>query len=191
MMQGIGRMKDVFHPAVGLITRGNVARCCFSESKWYFWQGWGSWAGDGLQGSWGWASQPHQWRHTVLLGSWQGLPRVVASSLLPQGSCGWHGGSRKKGLRSLAWGFSDSDQQYAREITAVASALPLAASGAVFHGDTLMPLKNILLFLSNVSIHIHSTLGNSLLSRPLLSGWGTAAHHHTQKPYRKRSFSHF
>lgn len=112
MMQGIGRMKGVFRPAVGLITRGNVARCCFSEPKCYFWQGWGSWAGDGVRGSWGWASQPHWRRRAVLPGSWQGLLRATASSLLPKGSCGRRGGSRKKMLKSPAWGFSDSDQQY-------------------------------------------------------------------------------
>ena len=112
MMQGIRRMKGVFHPAVGLITRGNVARCCFSELKCYFWQGWGSRAGNGVQGSWGWASQPHRRRRMVLPGSWQALLRATASSLLPKGSCGWHGGSRKQGLKSPAWGFSDWDQQY-------------------------------------------------------------------------------
>lgn len=39
MKQGIGRMKGTFHPAVGLITRGNAACRCFSELKCYFWQG--------------------------------------------------------------------------------------------------------------------------------------------------------
>lgn len=43
----MGRLKGVFHPAAGLITRGNAARCCFPELKCWFWQG-----------SWGWASSP-------------------------------------------------------------------------------------------------------------------------------------
>lgn len=83
MMQGTGRMKGAFHPAVGLITRGNVARRCFSELKCYFWQGWGSRAGDGVRGSRGWASQLHRRRPVVLPGSWQGLLGATASSPLP------------------------------------------------------------------------------------------------------------
>ena len=106
---GIGRIKGVFHPAVGLITGGNVARCCFSEPKCYFWQGWGCRAGDSVLGSWGWASQPHRRARKVLPGSWQGLLRAAAPSLLPKGSCGR---SRKQRLKSPAWGFSDSDQLY-------------------------------------------------------------------------------
>lgn len=111
-MQGIGKMESAFHPAVGLITRGNVACCCFSVPKGYFWQGWGSRAGDGVRDSWGWASQPHRRRHTVLSASWQGLLGATASSLLPKGSCGQCGGSRKQRLKCPTWGFSDSDQQY-------------------------------------------------------------------------------
>lgn len=64
--------------------------------------------------------------------------------------------------------FSDSDQQYRDGDNGSCLLFIPAASGAVFHCDTLVPLKNILLFSSNMSVYILSALGNSLLPRPLL-----------------------
>lgn len=49
----------------------------------------------------------------------------------------------------------------------------------LFYCDTSVALRNILLFWDDMSIYICLMLGNSLLSRPLLSGQGTAVHRHT------------
>lgn len=107
-------------------------------------------------------------------------PRALVASVEEAESKGWNVPPEV---------FQTQTSNTRREITAVASALPLAA-GAVFHCDTLMPLKNILLSSGDVSVYIHSTRGNSLLPRSLLSVQGTAAHHRT-KPLQETQFSTF
>lgn len=83
---------------------------------------------------------------------WQGLLRAMHPAWCP-----WHLWRKQKAnAESSIWGFPYSDKR--RDITAVAFALPLAASGTLLHCDTLVPWKNILLFSDYMSIYIHSTL---------------------------------
>lgn len=192
MMQRIGRMKGVFHPAVSLITRENVARRILPEPKCYFWQGWGSWAGAGVRGSRGRASQPHRRRHTVLTGSWQGLLRATVSSLLPKGSCGWHGGSRKQRLKSPAWGFSDSDQQRREGNNCCCLHIApgsLRRSVSLCHTHALEKHSAFL----GPREHLHSLHAGQfpVIQGPLLSGQGTAAHHHHTEALEETQFLTF
>lgn len=87
-----------------------------------------------------------------------GLLRATAPSLLPQGSPGCRGGRREQRLKSPAGGFSGSEQQHGKGNNCCC--LPLAAHA--------LGKKNVLF----LGVCIHSTLGNSLLSRPLLSAQG-------------------
>lgn len=114
--------------------------------------------------------------------------RVCSGPHMQPGARGACEGSRKQMLNLPSEVFHTQTTK-SREITAVAFALPLAASRTLLHCDTLVPWRNILLFSDYMSIYIHSTLAIPC-SPDLFSQPGVPQHNTLQNHCRKPVFTY-